>query len=361
MKRKILSNTEADEELYEEIEENVLPPENIVVLNELRSASDLNRLMTDNETIDLHPGFQRDEVWTPDARARFIDSLSKEFPIPSMCFALDPKEQKYIVIDGLQRMSTIRDFLGNHDLVLPKLKDIDQKISGKSVLQIKENNPEIYRRIENISLPITILRYDPKRSDNMDYIFTIFQRLNTFGERLNNQEIRNAIYQGPFNSFIKECAKNKTWIELSRSHRRGGRSSRMIAEEKVLRFFSFYEDIGGYTGKFNKFLNDYMNKRRYETNHEKKKQLFENTVGLIGKIGIKEFGKSNAFVDAVLFGIAKNITSLSSLRTERLKALLSEVKNSPNFSVSALSEGTMQKSKVKERFVITEKIFAVKK
>lgn len=156
------------EELLEEIEENVLPPDNIVVLNELRSASDLNRLMSTDESIDLHPGFQRDEVWDFEARARFIDSLSKEFPIPSMCFALDPKEQKYIVIDGLQRMSTIKLFLGDSEWVLPKLKDIDQKISGKSVSDIKTQAPGIYRRIENISLPVTILRYDPSRSDNMD-------------------------------------------------------------------------------------------------------------------------------------------------------------------------------------------------
>lgn len=359
-KKTKLNKAKVDQELYEEIEENVLPPENIVVLNELRSASDLYRLMKTDESIELHPDFQRDEVWTPEARARFIDSLSKEFPIPSMCFALDPKEQRYIVIDGLQRMSTIKQFLENRDLVLPKLKDIDQKISGKSVSAIKKENPEIFRRIENISLPVTILRYDPKREDNMNYIFTIFQRLNTFGERLNNQEIRNAIYQGPLNSFIKECAKNKTWIELARSNRRG-RGSRMIAEEKVLRFFAFHDSIGSYDGKFNKFLNDYMGENRYEQDHTKKEKLFESTVELINKMGIKEFGKSNAFLDAVLFGIAKNISSLKSLKVDQLRAFLNEVKKDDNFSVQALSEGTMQKNKVKERFAVAEKIFAGKR
>ena len=134
------NNITINDGISEEIEENILPPENIVVLNELRSASDLHRLMADASSIDINPDFQRDEVWSPEARARFIDSMSKEFPIPSMCFALDPKEQKYIVIDGLQRMSTIKRFLGDPDWVLPKLKDIDERLSGKSVSEIKKKS-----------------------------------------------------------------------------------------------------------------------------------------------------------------------------------------------------------------------------
>jgi len=358
MKKKHKETMEEDD-LFDEIEENVLPPENIVVLNELRSASDLNRLMTTDDSIDLHPDFQRDEVWTLDARARFIDSLSKEFPIPSMCFALDPKEQKYIVIDGLQRMSTIKYFLGTDDWKLPKLNDIDEKLAGKSVLEIRKCYPEIYRRIENISLPVTILRYDPRREDNMDYIFTIFQRLNTLGERLNNQEIRNAVYQGPFNTFIKECAKNKVWIELARGNRRG-RGSRMIAEEKALRFFSFYDRINNYSGKFNKFLNDYMRDMRYDYSRDEMQELFLQVVSIIERIGVKEFGKSNAFIDATLYGIARNIKYLGSLDVIRLRALIKKIKEKEDFSSASLSEGTMKKSKVKDRFSIAEDIFSGK-
>ena len=155
------------DEINEEPEENVLPPDNIVVLNELRSAADLNRLMRGDESIDLGPDFQREEVWSESAKARFVDSLSKEFPIPSMCFALDPKTQKYIVIDGRQRMSTIMKFLSEDNWVVPNLKDIDSRIAGKSVAELKSSNPELYRRIQNLSLPVTVLRYEPARADNM--------------------------------------------------------------------------------------------------------------------------------------------------------------------------------------------------
>lgn len=347
-------NTDIDE-LFEEIEENVLPPDNIVVLNELRSASDLYRLMTSN-SIEIQPDFQRDEVWDDSGKARFIDSLSKEFPIPSMCFALDPKEQKYIVIDGLQRMSTIKKFLGDPEWIIPSLNDIDKKISGRSVFSIKNKSPEIYRRVENISLPVTILRYDPKREDNMDYIFTIFQRLNTFGERLNNQEIRNAIYQGPFNSFIKECAKNPTWNLFTKSQVRG-RANRMISEERVLRFFAFYDDLSNYEGKLNKFLNEYMNKYRYESDNKNRKEVFESVIEVIKKIGLHQIGKSNALKDAALFGIAKNLPTLKSKSNVDLRNILKKLSENEHFSVDSLSGGIMQKLKVNNRLVAAKNIF----
>lgn len=352
-------NPLGEDDLLNELEENVLPPENIVVLNELRSASDLNRLMLDNDSIDLKPDFQRNEVWDDNMRARFIDSLSKEFPIPSMCFALDAKEQKYIVIDGLQRMSTIKKFLKDQNWVLPKLNDIDEQLSGRSVADIKKLSPKIFRRIENISLPVTILRYDPSRPDNMDYIFTIFQRLNSFGEHLNNQEIRNALYQGPFNSFIKECAKNKDWISTVLGDKKTD-SQRMIVEERTLRFFAFYDNAKKYDGRLNKFLNSYMQSNRLAEDNFLKKEVFNSTIQIAKKIKIEKVGKSNAFKDAFLYGISKNIKILEGKTIAELKSYLDKLKSDVNFSVEALSGGIMQKSKVEKRLEIACEIFAGK-
>lgn len=347
-----------DNELIEELEENVLPPDNIVVLNEQRSAADLYRLMSDDDSIDLQPDFQRDDdVWGEADKARFIDSLAKEFPIPSMCFAYDHRKRKYIVIDGLQRMSTIKKFLGKNDWTLAKLSDIDKKISGKHVEAIKKDNPEIFRGIENISLPVTVLRYDPTRSDNMDYIFTIFQRINTFGARLNNQEIRNAIYQGPLNSFIKKCAKNKKWITLTKIPKKG-RSTRMISEERALRFFAFYENLGEYKGHLNKFLNDYMCEKRDESDNFQRETIFNSIIEIVEKIGVGKIGKTNARLDAVLYGVAKNITSLKSKNSSELGQLLKKLESNPHFSVEELSGGVMQKSKVENRLKAAMTIFS---
>src|SRR5690606_17196849 len=105
-------------------------------------------------------------------------------------------------IDGLQRMATINRFLEGGDWKLSRLEDIDPKLRGQSVAAIKTSNTKLhnyYTRVENLSIPLTVLRCDFSKSSHMEYLFTIFHRLNAGGTKLNNQEIRNCIYGGPFN------------------------------------------------------------------------------------------------------------------------------------------------------------------
>jgi hypothetical protein len=177
-----------------------LPPSDIVAYNELRSCADLFR-MHQQGILEIQPDFQRDIVWKGPDQTRFIDSLIKQLPIPSMCFALDHKAQKWIVIDGLQRISSIVKFLEGGDWKLSDLRDIEQEIAGKSVAAIKTSDTSLhhyYTRVENLSIPVTVLRCDFNKKTHMEYLFTIFHRLNTGGMKLNNQEIRNCIY-GSYN------------------------------------------------------------------------------------------------------------------------------------------------------------------
>jgi len=135
---------------------NETPPSDIVAYNELRSCADLFRMAVDG-VLETKPHFQRDDVWKPADQTRFIDSLIKQLPIPSMCFALDYKHDKWIVIDGLQRMSTIIRFLKGDDWRLSKLDDIDQNLVGKSAAMLKNaEGPDriYYSRVQNQSLPM---------------------------------------------------------------------------------------------------------------------------------------------------------------------------------------------------------------
>ena len=132
-----------EEELQELEEKEVfeddnpdLPPNDIVTFNELRSCSDLVRMYKTGQ-LKIQPDFQRDIVWKKPAQTRFIDSLVKQLPIPSICISLDYKTNKRLVIDGLQRMQSIINFLGedNDSWRLSKLDDVDDKISGKTVFK----------------------------------------------------------------------------------------------------------------------------------------------------------------------------------------------------------------------------------
>ena len=110
----------------------------------------------------IQPEFQRDFAWNSSYQTRFIDSLIKQLPIPSLCFSYDAKQQKWLVIDGLQRISTIIRFLSGDDWKLSKLDDIEPRISGVSAATIKAENDlsEFYTRVENSTIPITVLRCD---------------------------------------------------------------------------------------------------------------------------------------------------------------------------------------------------------
>ncbi len=116
-------------------------------------------------------------------------------------------------------MSTIIRFLQGGDWNLSALDDIEPAIAGKSVAAIKtKDNPlhQYYTRVENLSVPITVLRCDFKKKTHMEYLFTIFHRLNTGGMKLNNQEIRNCIYGGTLNEFLKESDKYPAWRRLNK-------------------------------------------------------------------------------------------------------------------------------------------------
>ena len=225
-----------------------VPPVDIVAYNELRSCADLYRMYKD-DILKIQPDFQRQIVWGNADQTRFIDSLVKQLPIPSMCFSLDYNKQTWQVIDGLQRMWSIIRFLQGDKWRLSRLTDIDQSISGRFVPDFHIPDSELrqyYTRIQNLAIPITVIRCDYSKTDHQEYLFTIFHRLNTGGTKLNNQEIRNCIYSGDFNDLLKELDASRAWQRINGLD--SNRNQRYRGEELILRFFGFHERYEDYNG-----------------------------------------------------------------------------------------------------------------
>ncbi len=244
-----------EQRLEEEDDFSETPPSDIVAFNELRSCADLVRMYKTKQLI-IQPDFQRDVVWSQPAQSRFIDSLVKQLPIPSMCLSLDYKTGERLMIDGLQRISSIINFLTDDNWRLSKLDDIDSRISGRTAGHLKDKYYDVYSRVENLTIPVTVLRCDYSKKAHMCYLFTIFHRLNTGGNKLSNQEIRNCIFHGKFNDLIKSLVQYPNFrslfsLELNHSYR-------FSYEELMLRIFGFYESYEKYNGKLAKYLNDYM-------------------------------------------------------------------------------------------------------
>lgn len=343
-----------------------LPPNDIVAYNELRSCADIVRMWR-NRQLTIQPDFQRDVVWKKPDQTRFIDSLIKQLPIPSMCISLDFNTNERLVIDGLQRISTIINFLTNDEYQLSELEDIDQKISGKTVSVIKSKNKTLYDRVENLTIPITVLRCDYEKKAHMDYLFTIFHRLNSGGSKLNNQEIRNCIYNGKLNSLLKSTVKYPNYKNLFNIV--DDKSYRFAFEELNLRFFAFSEYLAKYNGRLAKFLNDYMYDKEKNPKGEKitdkeveeKRKLFQKTVDLTyTKVYNSQSAEkvSKSLIEAILVGVGKNIQYIDALTIPESQLLLENLRNDPLFSVDNLKEGLSQKAKVTTRINRAIEIFS---
>lgn len=352
MKDMTLQEMEEDSQFQDDYAE--VPPSDIIAYNELRSCADLYRMHT-QKILDVQPEFQRDVVWRSADQTRFIDSLIKQLPIPSMCFALDHREQKWIVIDGLQRISTIVRFLKGDDWKLSKLDDIDPELAGKSAAAIKNATTALhkfYTRVENLSIPITVLRCEFKKKEHKDYLFTIFHRLNTGGMKLNNQEIRNCIYGGSFNNLLHELDQNKRWRRINKMKR--GNLYRYTKQELILRFFAFSDRRSKYQGHLAKFLNEYMheNEDLSENEIESKRILFNNVVdyidGEIFNLGVPP-KLPNTILEALLVAVGVNFKKEKLVQPNFAKKAFETMRNHHEFSDEALKEGLSKKQRVIDR------------
>jgi hypothetical protein len=354
---------ELEDPEFTEDDTNEAPPSDIVAFNELRSCADLYR-MFDKGILDIQPEFQRDFVWTGVAQTRFVDSLIKQLPIPSMCFALDYKKDRWIVIDGLQRMSTITRFLQGSDWRLSKLDDVDPRLGGKSAAHFKNSDGSdqvLFSRVENQSLPINVLRCDFSKKTHKEYLFTIFHRLNSGGSKLNNQEIRNCIYGGSLNSLLKKLDSYPAWRKLNRME--DEKNYRFVKQEMILRYFAFRTDLDNYKGQVAKFLNDYMHDHQ-NLGEERLGRLeadFRRTVdAIVSKIfpNGPEGRIPTSVLEAMLVAVAENIDHIESQEPDKVKEKYAALRADENFREEAVAEGLSKVDKVKNRFAAARQIFA---
>jgi hypothetical protein len=160
-------------------------------------------------------------------------------------------------------MSSIIRFLSKAEWRLSNLPDIHPALRGTKNSDLRggtEEQKRLFALVEDVSIPVTVIRCDYTQRNHMLYLFTIFHRLNSGGVRLTNQEIRNCIYSGPFNDNLKEFdKKDSNWKAVQR--RIWGSMDRYRSAEVLLRVLAFSEDRMKYDGNLARFLNAYMHKQ----------------------------------------------------------------------------------------------------
>ena len=185
-------------------------------------------LRIEHNEIELSPEWQRNSgIWDAVQQSRLIESLLLRIPIPVFYVAADNQEH-WSIVDGIQRISTINDFVGNKF----KLKSLEYLNRFDGNLYDHLPRP-MQRRIEETQLIVNVI--DSRTP--ITVMFNIFKRINTGGMMLNGQEIRHALNPGQVRNYLKELADSE---EFKLATDNSVRPKRMVDRECVLRFLAFY-------------------------------------------------------------------------------------------------------------------------
>jgi hypothetical protein len=210
--------------------------------------------------IALNPGFQRGNAWNDQMRSRLIESLIINFPVPEIVFAEErDQKQSFIVLDGKQRLMTIAGYIFPHEIdywdvaELSGLK-IRDDLNGVSYRQL-ETEPDLkgeYRRLVNSDVRCTVIA--GYKSD--DVLYEIFHRLNTTSVPLNLQELRQALYRGPFSDFLADVSLKTRSLQAILGSKRADLQAHNA--DLILRFLSFALFGREYRGDLKAFLDGTM-------------------------------------------------------------------------------------------------------
>lgn len=165
---------------------------------------------------DYNTVYQRDKVWSEETRSFLIDSIMKNYPIPPIFLRMkiDPDTgiTKYEVIDGKQRLTTIRDFIDGKVLLPDDFGDDkigNSELNGASFEDLNEYE-KYKRQFWHYRIPIIFIE-----TDDGELVKNVFDRLNRNGVPLVYQELRNAKYgESQLYKYIKELSDSHCWRSI---------------------------------------------------------------------------------------------------------------------------------------------------
>ncbi len=165
---------------------------------------------------DYDTVYQREKVWSEETKSFLIDSIMKNYPIPPVFLRMkidsDTGVTKYEVIDGKQRLTTIRDFIDGK-IMLPDYFGDDKignsELNGASFDDLNKNE-KYKRQFWHYRIPIIFIE-----TDDEDLVKSVFDRLNRNGVPLVPQELRHAKFgELKLYKYIEQISTNHCWRKL---------------------------------------------------------------------------------------------------------------------------------------------------
>ncbi|MCT7444112.1 DUF262 domain-containing protein [Aliarcobacter cryaerophilus] len=188
--------------------------------------------------LELYPDYQRNFVWKPRQKSKLIESILLKIPLPTFYFDTRNEDQ-WLVIDGLQRLTTVFLFMDNEFKLtnLEYLKDLNGA-------NWKTLDRKYQRKIEKYSLLCNLIR--PGTPSTV--ASNIFQRINTLGTKLEIQEIRNSMFIGKSTKLLGELSKSKEFVNIITEKKVKTYAKRREDYAIILRYLAFkITDYSNYT------------------------------------------------------------------------------------------------------------------
>ncbi|WP_260405378.1 DUF262 domain-containing protein [Paenibacillus sp. 598K] len=279
--------------------------------------------MVGDGLIDIAPDYQRQFRWEPERQSSLIESIFLGVPIPSIFMATNP-DGSWELIDGVQRISSIIHFAAEDEtreklnlkdsLVISGLKKFSE-LNGKKFSDLSK---AIQLAFALKPLKVTTLS---DKSD-LDVRFDLFERLNTGGIKLSDQEIRSCIFRGKFNDFLKELAGNEDFKRVVRLP--DPKENDGTREEMVLRFFAYLNNFSAFDHSVVDFLNSYMKGATKKFKYSENEDVFKKVFYALNKVlpnGIRRGRSTTPFnlYEAVTVGAALALKNTGTIQTDGIE------------------------------------------
>ena len=297
----------------------------------------LRSMLKDKTILNLRPEYQRRLRWDNKRKSLLIESLLLNIPIPPLFFH-ETEMASYEVMDGQQRLNAIKEFLGNEFRIygLKVLSDLNGKF-------YKDIHPVFRKGFDraSISVNVLLLESEEKEKDPKKIRKYVFERLNTGGKRLNDQEIRNCIYSGRFNDLILELSREETFTSAwsipaydpaegyeSPKRKRNVLYKNMYDCQLVLRFFALQNDAD-IKGSLKAILDRCMESNRSITTEDEVEyedvflRCIDAACGIFGKhpfrVRLKSGGEKDSapLYDAIMVAISRNTTLINTFKEKK--------------------------------------------
>ncbi len=326
------------------------------------SFGEIINMYKDKEII-ISPEYQRAFRWDEQRQSDFIESILLGIPFPSI-FVATNADGKWELIDGLQRVSTVLAFFN-------ELKDENGKSYPKNGLKLVEGS--LIKGLKGVTIDTLPLEYKLQikrtpcrveiilKESEFKMRYELFKRLNTGGEGLSRQEIRNCIFRGldsRYSNFVAELSNNKIFREIVNISTQN--EEMMYYEELVLRYLTLKNQGTRYVqANIQDYMDNYLEnqcKKFDESTVNVDRQLFENIMNIlkglkeknIFKLGRRYF--TTSMYDAIMLSLSEDIANLSQIDISELGQKIAELKEREEFAKyvgSASSNPTSITNKVK--------------